>query len=608
MIAEAAGAASREYITFLKQQQDLTKIHQRLQELLGSLEKSRREHMTDIQKAQGHSANVLRNLEDGSRWNLQSKYGVQNLINDCGLQLQPVELYALDKKPNPEPTAQRLGALNQIRSEFSDQEAYAPYKNAVEAGIRRLERCEKEVRASNSDSTDLASFTDAILNQLRHILASKSLTELLAEDHGRYMQLQRRAQELRDLNEQALDDGEMALAERYSLETVEVFEEVMAVVLSKIGTDEEYIQTTKDLHQVRSNNDDNVKASIFKVVKDRTFLKSRCEKDLEKIYALKTKVEQVESQTADKVADDRKQSDAFLAQNAQSQLELFAQLESIEKQLEQLEKERYKEVKRRVEEKEKDEHRKMEFAHFCSVADAHAAALDNTIRNCDTYSHCTEMVQEFINSATRALEGDLDANGSEGSGNLLTSHINHLEAFRGLYLEVGALVHKKDRRVAEIDKQIQGAHIQQELAAETYNPNAKKFSEAKKQLLAQREVVEEEMASLKSRAEAGLRQFKAVSEGPLREAGVEYVHPVLEQQQLEIERKAKMVEYKALALVGTVDNTPLQEELDQVKRELSTTRTQIASSLQNTLQTTQLPAIKGTSASVTGGGNGYDGY
>ena len=249
------------------------------------------------------------------------------------------------------------------------------------------------------------------------------------------------------------------------------------------------------------------------------------------------------------------------------------QIEECEKELYQLERERHREVKKRVEDKEKDEQRRMEFEKFCGVCDEHTAHLDLTIRNCESLIHAANLVGEFVQSGFNTLGKDFSSKSKNHSETQLYLHKEHLSMFRGLFLALGELTHKKEKKIEDVDKQIQTSHINQELCADTLNPNAKKFSDVKKELLRVRDDLEQDVRELKLKAQDALTKFK-VSEDALTDAEVEYIHPVVEHQEQALATRAKMVEYKAIAM-GHVDTVPIRNEIEDVKRQLAANKQQV---------------------------------
>lgn len=186
------------------------------------------------------------------------------------------------------------------------------------------------------------------------------------------------------------------------------------------------------------------------------------------------------------------------------------------------------------------------------------------MRNCETATHCCGLVSELVTNGFAALAAHLTQRTHDHAELTVATHRQHLDVFRGLYLSLGELAHKKARRIEEIDRSIQTNHIQQELAADTLNPNAKKFSDAKKELLRARDDVERDLETLRARGQKALARF-APSEAALRAAGVEFVHPTVEQEDEEFETKSKMVEYKALAM-GHLDRLSLRSDMESTRR------------------------------------------
>jgi predicted HicB family RNase H-like nuclease len=539
-------------------------------------------------------------LEGGTNWNLSSKYNVQQLLKDAQLKLQPRELYRPDMQPKYLDIVQQAANLQKLRQDHSTKDLYPAFKATVDNGARRLERIEKEIRGSQIDATDLARLPDTLFIQLDHVLAAPTIQMELLDTEEKLEHLLFKLEETKEARAVALDDGEMQLAEKKFYNVVEIYEEILEHVLAKLATVEKTQKESQVFDKVREQYQQKAADDANKLNDAKEQLKKRCEADLKKIFALKERVDSVEKATVTKLNDERKRSDQLLADNATQQEVTWAKIEELERELERLEKERYTEIKKRVLDKDKDEHRRMEYEKFCQVVDNQSQLLDLTIRNCDTAMHCIALSAEFVNSGFNTLASDLAKKDKELSALLVETHKQHLEMFRGLYLALGELAHKKDKRIEEIDKAIQSSHIQQEIAAETLNPNAKKYSDAKKELLRARDDVEEDLNELKEKAQVALGNF-AVSEQALQDAGIDFVHPTVEQQEQELETKAKMVEYKAIA-IGQVDALPIKAELETIKMHLQETKEHVRSVNRSTMSyASTLPLIRaGTPTSFSG--------
>jgi len=127
-------------------------------------------------------------------------------------------------------------------------------------------------------------------------------------------------------------------------------------------------------------------------------------------------------------------------------------------------------------------------------------------------------------------------------------------------------VYKKEKKLEDIDREIRQTHIQLEFAIETFDPNAKKHSDQKKELYACRNLIEEELEMLKDKMATALQLF-APSEDALIKAGVDFVHPAEELEDNNLTRRSKMVEYRAhLAKQEEVKIAAEREELKRVKQ------------------------------------------
>jgi len=134
-----------------------------------------------------------------------------------------------------------------------------------------------------------------------------------------------------------------------------------------------------------------------------------------------------------------------------------------------------------------------------------------------------------------------------------------------IYTKSDAGRHVCSKFLEEIDRTVRTTHIQLEFCVETFDPNAKKFSDQKKELYKLRTAVEEELSLLKEKQGKALEDFKE-SEEALDAAGIEFSHPVDENNEEVLSRRSKMVEYKAhLSKQEEVKIAAEREELKRAK-------------------------------------------
>jgi len=220
-------------------------------------------------------------------------------------------------------------------------------------------------------------------------------------------------------------------------------------------------------------------------------------------------------------------------------------------------------VKRRIEEIDREEKRRVEYAQFLEVASQHKKLLELTVYNCDLAIRCTGLIEEMVSEGCASVKARHDKTNQDLATLRIEVHKEHLEYFRMLYLTLGSLIYKKEKRLEEIDRNIRTTHIQLEFCVETFDPNAKKHSDMKKELYKLRVGVEEELAMLKEKQSKSLEEFKE-SEEALDAAGIEFNHPVDENNEEVLTRRSKMVEYRAH--LSKQEEVKIAAEREEIKR------------------------------------------
>merc|ERR1712000_707401 len=236
-------------------------------------------------------------------------------------------------------------------------------------------------------------------------------------------------------------------------------------------------------------------------------------------------------------------SDKFVRENLEKQDEAWRKIQELERLLQKLGTERFEEVKRRIDENDREEQRKVEYQQFLDVCGQHKKLLELTVYNCDLAIRCISIVEELVAEGCSAIKARYDKTNQELADLRLAVHKEYLEAFRRLYKTLSQL----------------------EFAIETFDPNAKKHSDTKKDLYKLRTQVEEELEMLKDKMATALEAF-GPTEDALIQAGIDFVHPAEEVEDNNLSRRSKLVEYRAhLAKQEEVKIAAEREELKRVK-------------------------------------------
>merc|ERR1711916_285604 len=214
-------------------------------------------------------------------------------------------------------------------------------------------------------------------------------------------------------------------------------------------------------------------------------------------------------------------------------------IQELERTLQKLGTERFEEGKRRIEENDREEKRKVEYQQFLDVVGQHKKLLELTVYNCDLAIRCIGIIEELVAEGCSAIKARYDKTNQELADLRLNVHQEYLEAFRRLYRTLGQLVYKKEKRLEDIDRQIRTTHIQLEFSIETFDPNAKKHSDTKKELYKLRAQVEEELEMLKDKMAQALELFGPTEEA-LTNAGIEFLHPAEEVENNNLNRRGKV--------------------------------------------------------------------
>jgi len=273
-------------------------------------------------------------------------------------------------------------------------------------------------------------------------------------------------------------------------------------------------------------------------------LKQRCETDLKHIHDAIQKADPEDAEAMKRFAAQKDKSEKFIKDNEDKQDECWRKIQDLERQLQKLGTERFEEIKRRIEENDREEKRKVEYQQFLDVVSQHKKLLELTVYNCDLAIRAIGIIEELVAEGCSAIKARYDKTNQELADLRLLVHQEYLGVFRRLYKTLGQLVYKKEKRLEEIDRNIRTTHIQLEFCVETFDPNAKKHSDSKKDLYKIRASVEEELQMLKDKMASALEQFRPTEEA-LRQAGVEFLHPIEEVEEGNLNRRTKINSYQS---------------------------------------------------------------
>ena len=521
---------------------------------------------TQKQKLQGaheKASELLSSVESGTKWNLTAAYDIQRLMRVCGLEMSVRELYKPEDKPQFVEVVGLKKTLNELK-QHRNKTRIVSFTGTIDNGLAKLEKVEDELRRSQLDATELAQVPVAILKNLEECMNVTVIQSALMGNEEQIKAQLANIEKSKEIRNVALADGEMAIAEEQFYIKAQLLERLVELVQDKfriIGQTDDENKMFAKIHEVQKKAFQ--ETSSMKDAKRR--LKQRCEEDLKHLHDAIQKADLEDAEAMKRFMAQKDKSEKFMRDNLEKQDDSWRKIQELERTLQKLGTERFEEVKRRIEENDREEKRKVEYQQFLDVVGQHKKLLELTVYNCDLAIRCIGIVEELVAEGCSAIKARYDKTNQELADLRLNVHQEYLEAFRRLYKTLGQLVYKKEKRLEDIDRQIRTTHIQLEFAIETFDPNAKKHSDTKKELYKLRAQVEEEMEMLKDKMAQSLEAF-GPTEDALTQAGIDFIHPAEELEDTNLQRRSKMVEYRAhLAKQEEVKIAAEREELKRVK-------------------------------------------
>lgn len=602
-------AASPEYLAFLRQQQDLLNVRGKVEKVIAELKTITREQEQYLAEQRVQGERMLHDIEASSNWNLRSKYDVRQLSKDCGLTLLQQELVKDEPAEISHMQAlyERLHQLVDVDGAARGQNASSSSSSAaigvdardvannatslnlfVENAVRRIGVILDNLRTGNANCGHIAKASEPVITLL-HTLCTQPTVEAVVTPYAKAIdQCVFELEQSRKQRESAYQDGEINSAEGLSYDIVEAYESMLEQLMVKLDALEKCQDEVRALTATREQVAKQTELDMENLFTSTEKMRKRCEDDIRKTFALREKVEDVEIQTANRMEAEHRRSDDFLGANSRKLQDAFARLQETFDEIENLERERHRELQRRMTEKDKDEHRRAEYAQFVQAVDEHVVPLERTLKNTVLVKSATDALRQLARGSFAQIDDALRQRESVLHLACTESHKQHVEAFRGYLIELGDVVAKKERMIDEVDDNIQQAIAQKEILTETFNPAAKKFGDIKKKLLSNRDELEQDVVSLKQRAGEALQRFQR-TEAALYRAGISFVHPIVEQEHHAMEVQAKLMQYKALAIGHTEGNrlmddiTDFRYRLDETKREVAQANSLVSGTIGRTI-------------------------
>jgi len=504
---------------------------------------------------------LLAAVEAGTKWNLTQAYDIQKLMRVCGLEMTVRELY----RPEDKPQFMDIIALKKTLQELKqhrNKTRIVSFTGTIDNGLSKLEKVEEELRRSQLDATELAQVPVNVLKNLEDCMNVQNVQAALVGNEEQINQQLMSIEKCKEIRNIALSDGEMSIAQEQFYIKAQLLERLNELVRDKfriIGVTDDENRMFSKIHEVQKKAYQ--ETSAMKDAKRR--LKQRCETDLKHVHDAIQKADLEDAEAMKRFAAQKDKSEKFIKDNEDRQDECWRKIQDLERQLQKLGTERFEEVKRRIEENDREEKRKVEYQQFLDVVSQHKKLLELTVYNCDLAIRAIGIIEELVAEGCSAIRARYDQTNKELADLRLLVMQEYLGVFRRQYRNLGQLQYKMEKKLEQIDRDIRATHIQLEFCIETFDPCAKKHSDSKKELYQLRANTEQELQMLKDKMASALEQFRP-TEDALIAAGIEFVHPIEEVEEGNLQRRSKMVEYRAH--LSKQEEVKIAAEREEIKR------------------------------------------
>ncbi|EKF39013.1 paraflagellar rod protein, putative [Trypanosoma cruzi marinkellei] len=491
--------------------------------------------------------------------------------------------------PSAEAVTRRLQPLQRILASIQDMRHLTPYgklissagkgdksaesismlikglHDAVEESLRTIEHGYATCACSVDDISAWAEWSQPLLRLLGETLRRVTLEHVMEESQERLRRATFDVKEKQREQEDAVTDGDMVRSENLYFEKTALLEGMRPLYDQLEHVIETYKKDAAEepTRKLRALANELVPRLVSPRIAKEQNLKKRCTADIERLACKREELRSVRSTQRANFSVQMNEWEKLFDLNRQQQEACLRAIEELEQRLRHLAEERTFLVEDRLEKISEERQREEDATVFMLFAERQEEALRTTLQHVEQSLHCAQNISDAVQSGYKHLNQHLqNVVLQTAETQLLNVRKERLEHFRSLYLTLGELQFKKERHMEELDKRIEYYHVQQELAMETFNPKAKEFSKAKKDLLEVKETMEQQLQLIATKAAQQLEDFKP-TEKLLLASGVQFRHPAEELLEMNAMRTQKLLEYHSLMSTMRKDDDENKEDADR---------------------------------------------
>ncbi|ORC87196.1 putative paraflagellar rod protein [Trypanosoma theileri] len=432
---------------------------------------------------------------------------------------------------------------------------------------RFIEQCEAELKNVVFESRELLFITNALQTKLRDDGNTRGVFGDLTNFQNAIEDLSPDIDQCEQLLEASIANGEMGLAEDISRRQLEIYERILTLITDQYPIITNYYTESRDSDRRR-------RWAIFRMAdKDITAViegKYRqieaCEEDLLKIKEQIENYNNDDSHQKKRYESDCSLSDDYLQKNKEKQqsvwnriFELYEEMRKCQQELTTLGRQRRKEIDRRLQMEEHEAGRRSGHQAFIKAAADHAQKLQAMINNALAAKDLATALNNFVLDGCDSITGKYDKQQNALSEMLRLVQQHHFKRFSDYYIVASRYLYRKERRLEQIEKEIENNEMKKEILTDALDTNAKRYAEINNDLLLKRRGVSQEVLYIRHKLEKAEKAIEPTLRS-LQFAGVEYVHPRDIVEKINLNRCSTILDYREFMNPSISFNEKIQKE------------------------------------------------
>eukprot|EP01006_Ploeotia_vitrea_P019768 TRINITY_DN52009_c0_g1_i1.p1 TRINITY_DN52009_c0_g1~~TRINITY_DN52009_c0_g1_i1.p1 ORF type:complete len:850 (+),score=104.95 TRINITY_DN52009_c0_g1_i1:68-2617(+) len=361
-----------------------------------------------------------------------------------------------------------------------------------------------------------------------------------------------------DMNkEHSVQDEDIAAAEKYNDESIELSEELLQIIQDRLEALEWKGGQKPFLEDLESF----LKMSVDRMNQEKALHAELLDKLNATLRSLDFKREKEEIQNSQRLWDFnqfKKNMLEDLHTNERRQNKCWDIIIEHFEELKRLGAERTRMNKVLLDEGEKEGHRKSDYSKFLDVFNKHNESITNLKNQVKSYIDVIDKFLDFTSDVEKGVQDKVEKLNKEADALILEEQRNYHAMFKRTYLNIGELLFRKEKQMEEMDRVLRGNEYQLSQCKETFDPWVKKYKNRSTKLERQREEVARKIELLRQRADKAAEDFEATQD-VLEHLG--YEDPTVELQELNVERRG-MANQKLEKLVDRDKDAALAEKLN----------------------------------------------